>query len=780
MRHILPFVIASLIIVTTNIFAAEPDFLWNADTLTLTFPTPSEDSSGSVPIGNGENAANVWIEKTTGDLLLLLARTDSWDGFGRILKPGRLRISFGSASPFKEGVFQIQMLDLANGLLQVRGQNAEVLVYVDAYRPVYVIKYSGEQSISLQARLEVWRTEKRDLSDEEMGNGNQYGLTKDTLAFEEPDTILNAELLQQDGLDSLAWYHRNTVSIWSVTMKQQGFKDVMDKYHDPLMHRTFGGLVLGRSQMQTESVSFKKTDPQILRSVPAKNHEIFVTLHTAQTDTPEIWCNETAKITQNILADYKNADAVLAAHKKWWNDFWNRSHIRVLSSTGSEQQRTPPHESLTRGYALQRYVQACSGRGNYAMKFNGNLFTVERKDGQSNPDYRRWGHGYWTQNTRLMYWPMLAAGDFDMMQAGMRLHLDQVPIAKERNRIFFNRPDSLFNCETAYFWGLPMMGEYGGFDWDKPGEAVFMSCLYINRHWNGGLEMANMMLDYCAYREDRTFLKESVVPYADAVVRFYELISPQRDENGKMLITEATALETWWKSVNPMPDVAGLWCVTDRLLALPEDCTTPEQRTYWKELQKILPEFPIGDVTSRDRVKRRMLLPAMQYSDKHNMEVPELYALFPFQIFGIERGELEAARHAFEQRRDKHYRGWGQDEIFAAHLGLADDAATGLANRFDTWAEGFRFPAMWGPNFDWIPDQDHGGAGMIALQAMLLQSVGDKILLFPAWRKDWDVEFKLHAPHRTVVEAKYVGGKLVELSVEPPERRKDIVISGGD
>jgi hypothetical protein len=285
-----------------------------------------------------------------------------------------------------------------------------------------------------------------------------------------------------------------------------------------------------------------------------------------------------------------------------------------------------------------------------------------------------------------------------------------------------------------------------------------------------------MMLDYCTFCEDRKFLKETVVPYADAMLRFYEIISPKRDENGKMLITEATALETWWKCVNPAQDIAGLQCVTDRLLALPEDCTTPEQRTYWTELRKILPDIPIGDITGRDGVKRRMLLPAMKYDNKQNVEVPELYSLFPFQIYGIERGELEAAKNAFDHRRDKHYRGWGQDEIFAAHLGLVDDAVTGLSKRFDTWADGFRFPAMWGPNFDWIPDQDHGGAGMIALQAMLLQSVGDKILLLPAWQKDWDVEFKLHAPRQTVVEAKYVGGKLQELSVKPPERRKDVIV----
>jgi hypothetical protein len=62
---------------------------------------------------------------------------------------------------------------------------------------------------------------------------------------------------------------------------------------------------------------------------------------------------------------------------------------------------------------------------------------------------------------------------------------------------------------------------------------------------------------------------------------------------------------------------------------------------------------------------------------------------------------------------------------------------------------------------------------------MLLQHAGDKILLLPAWPKDWDVSFKLHAPRRTTVECVYRGGKLEKLEVLPRERRKDITLPAG-
>lgn len=43
-----------------------------------------------------------------------------------------------------------------------------------------------------------------------------------------------------------------------------------------------------------------------------------------------------------------------------------------------------------------------------------------------------------------------------------------------------------------------------------------------------------------------------------------------------------------------------------------------------------------------------------------------------------------------------------------AYLGLADEARQNLVGRARNCDKGSRFPAFWGPNFDWIPDQDNG------------------------------------------------------------------------
>lgn len=50
----------------------------------------------------------------------------------------------------------------------------------------------------------------------------------------------------------------------------------------------------------------------------------------------------------------------------------------------------------------------------------------------------------------------------------------------------------------------------------------------------------------------------------------------------------------------------------------------------------------------------------------------------------------------------------------------------------------------------------------------------------PAWPKDWDVEFKLHAPLGTIIEGTYRDQELVELNVTPESRREDVILCLGD
>jgi hypothetical protein len=171
-----------------------------------------------------------------------------------------------------------------------------------------------------------------------------------------------------------------------------------------------------------------------------------------------------------------------------------------------------------------------------------------------------------------------------------------------------------------------------------------------------------------------------------------------------------------------------------------------------------------------------MLAPATQFANKMNIENPELYPVFPFRLVSFDKSNATLGIEALRHRWDGGDFGWRQDDIFMAYLGLADSTRAYLVGRANKKHEGSRFPAFWGPNYDWIPDQDHGGVLLKTVQSMILQTDGKKIFLLPAWPKEWNAEFKLHAPENTVVAGTVADGKLVGLEVTPAKRRKDVVV----
>ena len=97
----------TLIILVLGLTTAAQDPLTRYN---IIWDSPSEDYNGSMPIGNGDIGANVWVEEG-GDLLFYIGKTDSYSENVRLLKPGRLRVRF-SPNPFEKGCVFKQELDL--------------------------------------------------------------------------------------------------------------------------------------------------------------------------------------------------------------------------------------------------------------------------------------------------------------------------------------------------------------------------------------------------------------------------------------------------------------------------------------------------------------------------------------------------------------------------------------------------------------------------------------------------------------------------------------------
>ena len=420
-------------------------------------------------------------------------------------------------------------------------------------------------------------------------------------------------------------------------------------------------------------------------------------------------------------------------------------------------------------YHLQRFVTACAGRGAYPIKFNGTLFTVPPGPTENDPDYRRWGPGYWWQNTRLPYISLCASGDFDLQRPLFHMYADELlPLCQYRTQHYLGHAGAYYP-ECIMFWGPVFSETYGWTPFEQRKDKLQESGWH-KWEWVGGLELCWMMLDYYEHTLDRDFLRQTALPFSREILTFFDQHYPTNAQ-GQLVMHPAQALETWWHCTNAMPELAGCVAVTERLLALPEAVTPGSERAFWERVHAKLPPLPVRVVDGK-----KALAPAEFFAQKSNCENPELYAVFPFRLFAFNRPHADWAVEALQRRWDRGHSGWRQDDIFMAYLGLTEDARQAIVSRARSHDTSERFPAFWGPNYDWTPDQDHGGVLMKTFQSMLLQTDGRKIFLLPAWPKEWNVEFKLHAPQQTIIEGAYRQGKMQALRVTPESRRADIEV----
>ncbi|MCS7048903.1 MAG: DUF5703 domain-containing protein [Verrucomicrobiae bacterium] len=680
--------------------------------------TPSADSSGSMPLGNGEVGINFWVEDAGSctDIVFYIARTDAWDENGRLCKLGRVRVRIEvPPRPFR------QVLDLERGCVEVQFGPVRLVGWVDAHAPVVCVEGNSDQPVRLRAAVELWRTTSRVITSTTEARSFLARDAEHEVIRTLPDTVLRGQP------DRVVWCHHNATSCWADMMRHQELASLIPHFEDPLLHRTFGGVLSGTGLVRDGELGLVSREPM-------REFRVTVHTHTAQAATVDEW-----------LAGVVFALPNREAHERWWRAFWQRSWIRV---TGDEDA-----EIVTRGYALQRYLNGCAGRGAYPIKFNGSLFTVDAREAgeELDADYRRWGGAYWFQNTRLIYWPMLMSGDFDLIQPWYRMYCDALPFATARVREYFGHGGAMFP-ETMTFWGAYRNGDYGYNREGLPRGVPANS--YIRYYWQGGLELIAHMLDYRDFTGEVTVLQELAHP----IIEFYDQHFPRIDARGYRVFEPAQSLETWQEAVNPLPDIAGLRFVLARTKG-------------WENLRAQLPPLP-----QRREVwtKKRYLIPAAQYDICANSENPELYAVFPYRLFGVGLSDLDVGRETYARRAHRGTGCWRQDAIHAACLGLTEEARRYVIENFRTKDAGSRFEGFVGPNYDWVPDVDHGGVAMTALQRMLLQYHDDRLLLLPAWPRNWDVHFKLHAPFQTTVEATVRGGKLASLVVSPPSRRANV------
>ena len=774
------FVLLFVFVSVSALWSQHANVIWN---------TPSRNSSESMPCGGGDIGMNIWVEE--GDILFYLSRSGTFDENNCQLKQGRFRIRL-FPSPFKDAKDFRQELKLKDGYVEVSAGDTQIQLWADVYHPVVHVEITNAQPLRTEVSYENWRYKERMIR---KGEGQQcsYKWAPPKGAVTTADFVSLSSKRKLPGMTKkenlLLFYHRNPEqTVFDIVVAQQGMENVKSQMMNPLKHLTFGGYLFGDNLEYTGTTDniYACTDYRAwnFRSSKVSRKEQFcIVLHTEQTATVEQWGQDLQINLQRIAPQGKISSKIVSQDKKqtrlWWNAFWQRSFIEPIGDT--ENKNDSDIKEITRNYTLFRYMLGCNAYGSVPTKFNGGLFTfdpchIDEKQAFT-PDYRKWGGGTMTaQNQRLVYWPMLKSGDFDMMSSQFDFYNRMLKNAELRTQVYWQHNGACF-CEQIENYGLPNPAEYGFKrpEWFDKGVEYNA---WLEYEWDTILEFCQMIL------ETKNYTNADITPYLPLIEssltffdEHYRQLASRRgrkalDGNGQLVLFPGSACETYKMTNNASSTIAALRTVLEN---------------YGKkdEMLKTIPPIPLRYIEIKDSLNptaspelKQTISPAVSWERINNVETPQLYPVFPWRIYGVGKENLELARNTYfydpEAIKFRSHVGWKQDNIWAACLGLTEEAKRLTLAKLSNGPH--RFPAFWGPGYDWTPDHNWGGSGMIGLQEMLLQTNGEQILLFPAWSKEWDIHFKLHAPGETIVEATLKDGKVTDLKVLPESRKKDIII----
>jgi len=737
--------------------------------------TPSKDAAGVMPIGNGDIAAGVYAIEN-GDLYLLLSKNDAFNYMGDIFKTGRVRVTL-DPNPFQAGKPFRQTLNLATGSIRIEADGIDIQFWADMNRPIYHVEVHSPQKIKVTAQPEFWKR---------IDHCTWNETRKYSRSIVEQISTQDVSL-ERGG--KLLWYYSNgSRSVYPDDLKYYQIEPMAAKIADPYQFNTFGNLLEG------DGLSVKEG----ALTGSGKDFDIHIHALTMQTPEPAKWIaaiEQLASRPVNLANDWKE-------HIAWWNRFWDRGWIMASDNSlpvadrekfqgelagGDRREEKDGAALVAQSYNVFRYLMASQSRGRYPVKFNGGLFTqqfhktnnfmqytvkcensTQLPDGTwlLNADERDWGRRFTFQNQRLLYWPLLASGDFDLMKPFFDYYWNLLPTRQAVTKAWFGH-DGAYYRENIEPDGAEQ--DVGG----KPTRKFLKAdgkpdVGFHNYYFTCGLETTAMMLDYVNFSGDTAFRDNVLVPFARQILLFYDLHYP-READGKLRLEPNQVLESWWISVNSTPDLAGLRFCLAELLTM--KAGTADDQTRWQKLRAAVPEIPMREIKSRQAIA-----PAAKFEMNHNSENGELYAAFPFRCFGVGLGTGELVDWTVQNRIFKGNGCWRQDEIDWACAGNAAEAARGLVNRFRVASKQCRFPMYGRQGPDSCPDFDHFGSGSIALQRMLVQEAGGKIYLLPAWPSAWDVDFKLHLSQGAVITGAVENGKLTAWDIQPSSRKTDIIV----
>lgn len=762
------------------------------DKYSVSWNTPSRNSSQSMPLGGYSMGCNVWVEDNY--LMIYLAQSGAFDENGTLLKLGRIRINAPEIDFSKDFM---QVLYPVEGTIVIAADGVQFTLWCDVSQSKLNIQVQGKQ-IMPQIFYDCWRYVDHNISGEEKSQCRDWLVFGDAVTRKDEVEVRDGEIF---------FRHTNTSpNVFDLLIAQQKLEPFRELYRDVVTGRSFGGLLMAPGMKAVNRVSDSNEDAKAgdcehdskteagclweYAGIPCMSYELKAEGAESEWFVSVSVYSSQEKNWEEVLRQKASLSDGHKAVRAWWNRRYEESFIDI-----NPNQKDSIGYQIARNYALFRFQQLCNAKGEFPTKFNGGLFTF---DEGFTPDFRAWGGTTFTaQNQSLVYWPMLKNGDFDVMKAEFNFYQKITAAQKALTKAACGHGGAFFNEQITVF-GMSSAAEY-----ERPGEGRReeipiwdLDSPWVRLHFSEGLEFALMILMYEKYSGNDI---SEYLEFIDSVVTFYFEHYPVA--GGKLRVFPGTSLETF-KGTDPhsadaekygvsnLADViAGLRAVLELLIDRTEEKQLGEvaeglinrdeerqseevadfknsdgahQKKY-KEMLALCPDFPLGLAGGTDV---KVWKPAEEYAESpFNSELPQLCRVFPYSPKGLSEEEIklgiDTLHHSIQREDQALHVSWHQNGIFMARLGLVEEAKEFLIKKLGNSER--RFPTFWGPGHDWTTDHNWGGSGAIQLQEMLVNVDGGKVNLFPCWPKDWDAHFKLYGPDGRLIEAEIWNGVIINI-----------------
>ena len=454
-------------------------------------------------------------------------------------------------------------------------------------------------------------------------------------------------------------------------------------------------------------------------------------------------------------------DALRTDTAAWWQDFWSRGYMHLHSADGQA-------DFIEQNYTYALYLMGATSRGKYMPRFGGMLW-------YTNGDMRRWGSQYWWANQEAYYRGLMPANRFELMNplfdtySGM---YDSCAIAARQQWgsqgiwipeiTFFDGPEKLpddiaaelqdlmlvrkpYEQRSQRFidyaevhnrhharWNFLTDGHWqeGRYIVPDKGHGIFGHCTHI---LGSGVRIAQLYWERYTYTLDETWLRDRAYPMIKGMAEFYRNFpNLTKDADGKYHLHHLNSGEQRWDTDDPIYEVNSIHQILPLAIAASEKLNAdPDLRAKWQELLDNL--VPAPNSTYRGGYSQGFVYrgPGAIEPQGEDKELKTRFLGVNQLGSFIDNEGIGGAQILRNRLRLREGPGAIDAENICAMTGWVHDAL--LRNTTAT-------PAT--------PDAP------------------PVLKIFPAWPRDWDVEFTLAAPNAFVISAAQKGGAVTEVRVE--------------